>query len=133
MAQSPCFLLPLPIPSLHPFLLPFTYLETLLGVIGSCPPWSQVTCELNSPFSIPPHPSPFQIPSIPSQISPASHANKDDDSTPASRVRNKSRKTTSGRLRKISMLTRIQEVIIVRRVNDQILVLICTLWNSTII
>ncbi len=66
----------------------FTYLETLLGVIGSRPPWSQVTRELNSPSSTPPHPSPFQIPGIPSQISPASRANKDDDSTPASRVRN---------------------------------------------
>jgi hypothetical protein len=68
MAQSPCFLLPLPIPSPRPFLLPFTYLETLLDVIGSRPPWSQVTRELTSPFSTPPHPSPLQIPSIPSQI-----------------------------------------------------------------
>jgi hypothetical protein len=62
-------LLPLPIPSPHPFLFPFTYLETLLGVIGSRPPWSQVTRELTSPFSTPPHPSPLQIPSIPPQIS----------------------------------------------------------------
>jgi hypothetical protein len=88
MAQSPYFLLPLPIPSLHPFLLPFTYLETLLDVIGSRPPWSQVTHELTSLFSTPPHPSPFQIPSIPSHISPASRANKDDDSTLASKIRN---------------------------------------------
>jgi hypothetical protein len=34
---------------------PFTYLETLLGVIGSQPPWSQVTRKLTSPFSTPPH------------------------------------------------------------------------------
>ncbi len=59
MAQSPCFLLSLPIPSLHSFLFPFTYLETLLGVIGSRPPWSQVTRELTSPFSAPPHPLPI--------------------------------------------------------------------------
>ncbi len=63
MAQSPCFLLPLLIPSLHPSLLSSTYLETLLAVIGSRPPWSQVTRELTSPFSTPPHSSPFQIPS----------------------------------------------------------------------
>ncbi len=42
------------------FLLPladslFTYLETLLGVIESRPPWSQVTRKLTSPFSTPPH------------------------------------------------------------------------------
>jgi hypothetical protein len=55
MAQSPCFLLPL----VDSFLLPlhslYTYLETLLGVIGSRPPWSQVTRKLTSPFSTPPH------------------------------------------------------------------------------
>jgi hypothetical protein len=43
----------------------FTYLETLLGVIGSRPPWSQVTRKLTSPFSTLPIPSPFQIPSSP--------------------------------------------------------------------
>jgi hypothetical protein len=71
MAQSPCFLLPM----LIPFLLPFIYLETLLGVIGSRPPWSQVTFELTSPFSTPPHPLPIPnswhpfsgFPSIPRQ------------------------------------------------------------------
>jgi hypothetical protein len=76
MAQSPCFLLPLPIPSLHPFLLPFTYLEILLGVIGSRPPWSQVTRELTSTFFLNPSPSPpipnsrhpfSDFPSIPRQ------------------------------------------------------------------
>jgi hypothetical protein len=49
------------------FLFPFTYLETLLAVIGSRPPWSQVIRKLTSPFLTPPHslpiPSPFQIPS----------------------------------------------------------------------
>jgi hypothetical protein len=68
MAQSPCFLLLLLIPFLHPS---FTYLETLLAVIGSRPPWSQVTHELSSPFSTPPHskfPVPFSdFPSIPRQ------------------------------------------------------------------
>jgi hypothetical protein len=88
MAQSPCFLLPLPVPSLHPSLLLSTYLETLLAVIGSHTPWSQVTHELTSPFL---NPSPFlPIPNsqYPSQISPASRAHKDDDSTPASKIRN---------------------------------------------
>ncbi len=40
-------------------LSPFTYLETLLAVIGSRPPWSQVACKLISPILIP---SPFQNP-----------------------------------------------------------------------
>jgi hypothetical protein len=63
MAQSPCFLSPLADSLLLPFLIPFTYLETLLAVTGSVhlglrllvnwPPLSQ-------PF---PNPSPFQIPS----------------------------------------------------------------------
>ncbi len=53
MAQSPC-LLPLPIPFC--FLpISFTFLETLLGVLGSRPPWSQVARKLTSPFSTPPH------------------------------------------------------------------------------
>ncbi len=33
----------------------FTYLETLLGVIGSRPPWPQVTRKLTSPFPSLPH------------------------------------------------------------------------------
>ncbi len=37
----------------------FTYLETLLGVIGSRPPWPQVTCKLTSPFPSPPHSLPI--------------------------------------------------------------------------
>ncbi len=54
MAQSPCFFSPCQFPFTSlPF--PFTYLETLLGVIGSHPPWSQVTRELTSPSSAPPH------------------------------------------------------------------------------
>jgi hypothetical protein len=59
----PLLFLPLPIPSLHPSLLSFTYLETLLAVIGSRPPWSQVTRELTSPFSTPPH-SKFPVPRL---------------------------------------------------------------------
>jgi hypothetical protein len=55
MAQSPYFYFPLLIPFLLPFHSLFTYLETLFGVIGSRPPWSQVTCKLTSPFSAPPH------------------------------------------------------------------------------
>ncbi len=35
MAQSPCFLSPLADSLLLPFLIPFTYLETLLAVTGS--------------------------------------------------------------------------------------------------
>ncbi len=62
MAQSPCFLSPLADSLLLPLLVPFTYLETLLTVIGSVhlglrllvnwPPLSQ-------PFPIP---YPIQIP-----------------------------------------------------------------------
>ncbi len=52
MAQSPCFTL-WQFPFV-PFLFPITYLETLLGVIGSRPPWSQVTRKLTSLFSTPP-------------------------------------------------------------------------------
>ncbi len=36
-------------------IFPFTYLEILLGVIGSCPPWSQVARKLIFPFPSPPH------------------------------------------------------------------------------
>ncbi len=49
---------------------PFTYLETLLGVIGSSPPWSQAACKL-TPLSIPspfpPHskfPTPWGFPEL---------------------------------------------------------------------
>ncbi len=52
MEQSPCFLL-------SPFLSPFVslyLLGTLLAVIGSCPPRSQVARKLISPF---PPPSPY--------------------------------------------------------------------------
>ncbi len=60
MAQSPCLLLPLSFTPLTNSLLlqshfSFTYLETLLDVIGSRPPWPQVTCKLTSPFPSPPH------------------------------------------------------------------------------
>ncbi len=64
----PLFLLPLADSFFTSLPFPFTYLETLFGVIGSRPPWSQVTCKLTSPFSTPPLsqplpiPSPFQIP-----------------------------------------------------------------------
>jgi hypothetical protein len=80
----PLFLLPLA-DSFFTFLpFPFTYLETLLGVIGSRPPWSQVTRKLTSlpqPFPIP---SPLQIPST--QVKYAPHYN--DFKNPASLVRN---------------------------------------------
>jgi hypothetical protein len=66
MVQSLCFLLfPLLI-SFAPFRFPFYLLGTLLAVIGSCPPWSQVAHKLISPFPSPPHslpiPSPIQNP-----------------------------------------------------------------------
>ncbi len=51
----PLFLLPLADSFFTSLPFPFTYLETLLGVIGSCSPWSQVTRKLTSPFSTPPH------------------------------------------------------------------------------
>jgi hypothetical protein len=47
----PLLFFPLLIPFCSPFLVPFTYLETLLAVTGSCPPRSQVACKLTSPFS----------------------------------------------------------------------------------
>ncbi len=53
MAQSPWFYFPLLISFLLPSHSLFTYLETLLCVIGSRPPWSQVTRKLTSPFSTP--------------------------------------------------------------------------------
>jgi hypothetical protein len=84
MAQSPCSLLALADSPLLPFLFPFTYLETLLAVIGSRPPWSQVTRKLTSPFSTLPIPSPFQIPST--QVNCAPHY--DNFMIPASYVRN---------------------------------------------
>jgi hypothetical protein len=60
---SPLFLLPLADFSFTSLPFPFTYLETLLGVIGSRPPWSQVTRKLTSPFSTPPH-SKFPVPQV---------------------------------------------------------------------
>jgi hypothetical protein len=59
MAQSPCFS-----PCKFPFFssIPFTYLESLLAVMGSRPPWSQVARKLISPFPSPPHSLPFQNP-----------------------------------------------------------------------
>ncbi len=54
MAQSPCFT-PLANSLLLAIPFPFTYLETLLGVMRSRPPWPQVTCKLTSPFLSPPH------------------------------------------------------------------------------
>jgi hypothetical protein len=64
--RSPlAFLLPLPIPPLCPSLFSFTYLETLLAVIGSRSPWSQVTRKLTSPSSPLPIPSPkFPVPRL---------------------------------------------------------------------
>jgi hypothetical protein len=44
---------------LLPLYFPFTNLETLLGVIGSCPLWSQVTLKLTSSSSTPPHSLPI--------------------------------------------------------------------------
>jgi hypothetical protein len=44
-------------------LFPFTYLETLLGVIGSRPPRSQVTRKQTSPLLPPPH-SNFPVPRL---------------------------------------------------------------------
>jgi hypothetical protein len=59
MAQSPCFLLFPFLISLCPLLIPFYLLGTLLAVIGSRPPWSQVARKLISPFPSPPHSLPF--------------------------------------------------------------------------
>ncbi len=50
MAQTPCFYFPLPFPFASLYLL-----GTLLAVIGSRPPWSQVAHKLISPFPSPPH------------------------------------------------------------------------------
>ncbi len=66
MAQSPCFLL---FPFLIPFCPPFVslyLLGTLLAVIGSRPPWSQVARKLISPFPSPPHslPTPWGFPGL---------------------------------------------------------------------
>jgi hypothetical protein len=54
---SPCFLLFPFIPLLSAF--PFYLLGTLLAVIGSRPPWSQVARKLISPFPSPPHSLPI--------------------------------------------------------------------------
>ncbi len=47
MAQSPCSFLPLADSPCSLFYSPFTYLETLLAVMGSCPLWSQVADKLS--------------------------------------------------------------------------------------
>ncbi len=53
VVQSPCFLLfPFLVPLWSPFVSPY-FLGTLLAVIGSCPPRSQVTRKLISPFPSP--------------------------------------------------------------------------------
>ncbi len=57
------FYFPLPIPLASLFYFPLTYLETLLAVIGSRPPWSRVTRKLAPPFSTPPH-SKFPVPRL---------------------------------------------------------------------
>ncbi len=51
-------LLPLLVSSSVPLPIPFTYLESLLCVVRSRPPWPQVARKLTSP-------SPFQIPNLP--------------------------------------------------------------------
>jgi hypothetical protein len=89
MAQSPCFT-----PLANSL---FTSLSTPFHLLGNPPLRDRILFHLGPrflvnypPFSQPlPIPSPFQIPGISSQISPTSRANKDVDSTPASRVRNK--------------------------------------------
>jgi hypothetical protein len=50
--RNPLAFFPLLIPFCSPS-IPITYLETLLGVIGSRPPWSQITRKLTSPFLTP--------------------------------------------------------------------------------
>jgi hypothetical protein len=55
MAQSPCLFTPLANSLLLQSHSSFTYLENLLGVILSRPPWPQVTRELTSPFPSPLH------------------------------------------------------------------------------
>ncbi len=77
MAQSPCFSISPCWFSFASLLFPFTYLETLLGVIESRPPWSQVTRKQTSPFSTPPH-SKFPV----TQVNCASYY--DDIMIPAS-------------------------------------------------
>jgi hypothetical protein len=50
-----------------PLPFPFSYLETLLDVIGSRPPWSQVARKLISPSPSPPHskiPTPWGFPEL---------------------------------------------------------------------
>ncbi len=55
MWRNPLVLLPLADSFFTSLPFPFTYLETLLGVIGSRPPRSQVTRKLTTPFLTPPH------------------------------------------------------------------------------
>jgi hypothetical protein len=59
MAQSPLSFTPLANSLLLQSHFSLTYLETLLVVIGSPPPWSQVACKLTSPFPSPPHSLPI--------------------------------------------------------------------------
>ncbi len=54
MWRFPLALFPLADSLFAPFLSPFTWLETLLAVTGSCPPQSQVACKLTLHL----HPSP---------------------------------------------------------------------------
>ncbi len=48
--RNPLVLLPLADSLLLSIPFPFTYLETLHGVIGSCPPWSQVADKLSPQY-----------------------------------------------------------------------------------
>ncbi len=80
MAQAPCFFT-----TLCFLFIPFYLLGTLLAVIGSRPPWSQVTRKLTSPFSTPPHSLP--IPNSSTQVNCAPYY--DHFMIPASPVRNK--------------------------------------------
>ncbi len=59
MAQFPCLFTPLANSLLLQSRSYFTYLETLLGVIQSRPPWPQVTRKLTSPFPSPPYSLPI--------------------------------------------------------------------------
>ncbi len=66
MAQSPCFLFPLADSLLPPILVPFTYLETLLAVIGSVHLGLRLLINwppLFQPFPFPPH-SKFPVPRL---------------------------------------------------------------------
>jgi hypothetical protein len=66
-SATPCFCSPCysPLTSLCSPLLTW---KPSFGVMRPCPPWSQVARKLTSPFSSPPHPPPFQIPTTPGQF-----------------------------------------------------------------